>query len=205
MLSVGLWRWYINITITILNIIRPVFYLKHDVSETRFFLRLQVETTHLGSVDRASLCLRSAVKIHKPINVSVIQHRQSPLHAKNKAVCNVWIIQFYSVLIYTHANLIIQRRIAEGIPVKKGNKRERRIWQWECVALLNNVFFAFSRQVYARFEPFSLQKTSFSKIGEVTAHQIIMSENFTPPYSLVRDVCPGVYWFRRVACPTRSP
>jgi hypothetical protein len=28
MLSVGLWRWYINITITILDIIhRPVFYL----------------------------------------------------------------------------------------------------------------------------------------------------------------------------------
>jgi hypothetical protein len=30
---IGLWRWYINITITILDIIhRPVFYLKHDVS-----------------------------------------------------------------------------------------------------------------------------------------------------------------------------
>jgi hypothetical protein len=28
-LSIGLWRWYINITITILDIIhRPVFYLK---------------------------------------------------------------------------------------------------------------------------------------------------------------------------------
>jgi hypothetical protein len=30
MRSVGLWRWYINITVTILDIIRrPVFYLKH--------------------------------------------------------------------------------------------------------------------------------------------------------------------------------
>jgi hypothetical protein len=30
-----LWRWYLNITITILDIIhRPVFYLKHDVLET---------------------------------------------------------------------------------------------------------------------------------------------------------------------------
>jgi hypothetical protein len=29
--SLGLWRWYINITITILDIIhRPVFYLKHN-------------------------------------------------------------------------------------------------------------------------------------------------------------------------------
>jgi hypothetical protein len=29
MLSIGLWRWYINITITIMDIIyRPVFYLK---------------------------------------------------------------------------------------------------------------------------------------------------------------------------------
>jgi hypothetical protein len=37
MLSTGLWRWYINITITILDIMhRPVFYLKHDISETGF-------------------------------------------------------------------------------------------------------------------------------------------------------------------------
>jgi hypothetical protein len=58
MLSVGLWRWYINITITILDIInRPVFYLKHNVSETGFFLRLQMETTQLGHKDRVGPCL----------------------------------------------------------------------------------------------------------------------------------------------------
>jgi hypothetical protein len=35
-----------RITITILDIIyRPVFYLKHDVLETGFCLRLQVEAT----------------------------------------------------------------------------------------------------------------------------------------------------------------
>jgi hypothetical protein len=37
MLFIGLWRCYINIAITILDIIhRPVFYLNHDVSETAF-------------------------------------------------------------------------------------------------------------------------------------------------------------------------
>jgi hypothetical protein len=56
--SIGLWRWYINITITILDIIhRPVFYLKHDVSETGFCLHLRVELTQLGPIDTASLCL----------------------------------------------------------------------------------------------------------------------------------------------------
>jgi hypothetical protein len=58
MLSIGLWRWYINITITILDIIhRPVFYLKHDVSKTGFYFRLQAETSQMGPIDRASLCL----------------------------------------------------------------------------------------------------------------------------------------------------
>jgi hypothetical protein len=51
--SIGLWRRYINATITILDIIdRFVFYLKHDVSEIVFFLRLQVEPTQLGPIDR---------------------------------------------------------------------------------------------------------------------------------------------------------
>jgi hypothetical protein len=56
MLSIGLWRWYINITVTIVDIIlRPVFYLKHYVSQTGFCLRLQVEPTQLVPKDRASL------------------------------------------------------------------------------------------------------------------------------------------------------
>jgi hypothetical protein len=43
MLPVGLWRWYISITIIILDIIyRPVFYLKHNLSETGFCLHLQL-------------------------------------------------------------------------------------------------------------------------------------------------------------------
>jgi hypothetical protein len=49
MLSVGLWRWYINITLTILDSFhRPAFYLKQDVSEIGFYVRLQVEPTQLG-------------------------------------------------------------------------------------------------------------------------------------------------------------
>jgi hypothetical protein len=34
---------------------RPVFYLKHYVSETGFFLRLQMKPTQSGPIDRASL------------------------------------------------------------------------------------------------------------------------------------------------------
>jgi hypothetical protein len=46
---------------TILDIIHhpPVFYLKHNVWETGFYLRLQVEPTQLGPVDLASLCLQT--------------------------------------------------------------------------------------------------------------------------------------------------
>jgi hypothetical protein len=55
----GLWRWYINITITILNIIHlPIFYLKQNVSETELSLRLQVEPTQLCPIYRNILCLR---------------------------------------------------------------------------------------------------------------------------------------------------
>jgi hypothetical protein len=44
------------IKITIMDIIhRPVLYLKYYILETRFCLRLHVERTHLGSIDRSSL------------------------------------------------------------------------------------------------------------------------------------------------------
>jgi hypothetical protein len=46
-----MWRWYINITITILDIIhRPVLYLKLNVSETGFCLRLRVKLTQFGVI-----------------------------------------------------------------------------------------------------------------------------------------------------------
>jgi hypothetical protein len=46
---------YINIIIKILDIIHNnVFYLKHKVSETGFCLRLQVEPTQLGPIERGS-------------------------------------------------------------------------------------------------------------------------------------------------------
>jgi hypothetical protein len=49
MLSIGLWRWYVNITATILDTIhRPVFYLKQGVSETGFCLGLEVIPTGFG-------------------------------------------------------------------------------------------------------------------------------------------------------------
>jgi hypothetical protein len=56
MLYIGLWRWYSNVTLTILDIIhRPVFYSKHKVSETGFCLLLQAElsqTQQIVSGDR---------------------------------------------------------------------------------------------------------------------------------------------------------
>jgi hypothetical protein len=45
MLSIGLWCWYINITITILDIIhRPVFYLKLNWTQLYKFVRTSYET-----------------------------------------------------------------------------------------------------------------------------------------------------------------
>jgi hypothetical protein len=44
----SLWWWYISKTIVFLDITHhPVFYLKHNISETGFHLRLQVEPTQL--------------------------------------------------------------------------------------------------------------------------------------------------------------
>jgi hypothetical protein len=55
MLSIGLWRCYVNITSTFFDIIyRPVC---PRVSETRICLRLQEETAQMGPIERASLCL----------------------------------------------------------------------------------------------------------------------------------------------------
>jgi hypothetical protein len=56
--SVGLWRRYINVTITVLVIThRPVFSLKHNISETGLCLHLRVEPTQLCPIDEANLCL----------------------------------------------------------------------------------------------------------------------------------------------------
>jgi hypothetical protein len=47
-------------TITILDIIHdPVFYVKHDVSEIGFCLRLQAELTQVGPTDKGILYLRT--------------------------------------------------------------------------------------------------------------------------------------------------
>jgi hypothetical protein len=57
--SISLWRWYINITIAFLDIIhRPLFYLKHDVSETVFCFLLEVVPNQMSPIERSSHCLR---------------------------------------------------------------------------------------------------------------------------------------------------
>jgi hypothetical protein len=51
MLYIGLCRWYINVTITILHIIhRRGLYLKHNVSENEFCLQLQGPETDTSSI-----------------------------------------------------------------------------------------------------------------------------------------------------------
>jgi hypothetical protein len=52
MVSIHLRQWYNNITITMFDIIHhPVFYLKHDISETQFCLCPQVVPTQTQSTE----------------------------------------------------------------------------------------------------------------------------------------------------------
>jgi hypothetical protein len=56
----GLRRWYINVTIAVLdNIHCSVFCLKHDVSETACYPRFQVEPIDIGPTYGANLRLRT--------------------------------------------------------------------------------------------------------------------------------------------------
>jgi hypothetical protein len=56
--SIGLWRWYINITITILNIIhRPVFYLKTWCFGDWILFPSSGGPIQIGPTERDSLCL----------------------------------------------------------------------------------------------------------------------------------------------------
>jgi hypothetical protein len=61
------------------NINRRVFYLKCNVSETRFYLRLEVVPTQLAPVDRASSCL-CHYENRKYISMSIIDF--SPVYIK---------------------------------------------------------------------------------------------------------------------------
>jgi hypothetical protein len=59
----------------ILDIIqRPLFYLKHDVSETVFCLRLHVEPTPMCPIERASLCFRNTTN-----SVAVVRRQKVAL------------------------------------------------------------------------------------------------------------------------------
>jgi hypothetical protein len=80
--SIGLWRWYVNITITILNIIhRPLFYLKHDISETGSHLRFRLERTHLWPIDRATIYLRTGDRIQSP--KSCVLNKRTKVNVQN--------------------------------------------------------------------------------------------------------------------------
>jgi hypothetical protein len=54
---------------------RPVYFSKHNVSETGFCLRLQVKPTQLGPVDRATHYLCTIVTTFTPylLYISILQ------------------------------------------------------------------------------------------------------------------------------------
>jgi hypothetical protein len=75
--SIGLWRRYVNKTIIILDTInRPIFYLKHNVSEIGFSSRLRVELTQLSPTNRVSLCL------HPELYIYIYRAQMSMFHLK---------------------------------------------------------------------------------------------------------------------------
>jgi hypothetical protein len=124
MLSIGLWRWYINITIKFWTLFIVLYFIQNSDSETGFCLRLQVKHTQLGPIDRASLCLRTPattpVKFikstqHKPdsrygnvnshwwfINyrtLHITELRQSHWVTHSKGYCNCHTHKFFCVSI----------------------------------------------------------------------------------------------------------
>jgi hypothetical protein len=74
--SIFLWRWYIKVTITILNIIhRPVFYLKHDISETGFYYDMVVWRTNSLLAGIKSFSIR-----HAPVFVKTSRFEYQPYY-----------------------------------------------------------------------------------------------------------------------------
>jgi hypothetical protein len=54
----SLWVWYFDMSMRVLDVNRRhVFYYKHSVAMTEFFLRLQMVTSHLGAINRERVCL----------------------------------------------------------------------------------------------------------------------------------------------------
>jgi hypothetical protein len=95
--SKSLWRWYINVIIVSLHIIHCCFYLKHNVSEAGFCLRLQIKHTPLGPIDRDSPYLRTGWWIMSRNVIFILMYRSHKLlhlivylskrpHGKKKSV-----------------------------------------------------------------------------------------------------------------------
>jgi hypothetical protein len=77
---VGLWRDYINVAITILDIIhRSIFYLKHGATETGSCLRLQVEPTQFGPIHGASLSPDTSSNTNMVCKTKATQHKRTLL------------------------------------------------------------------------------------------------------------------------------
>jgi hypothetical protein len=53
---------------------RPVLYLKHDVLETRFCLRLAVEIAHMSKMNKAGLCFWTNIPSSQTYNLPSVGH-----------------------------------------------------------------------------------------------------------------------------------
>jgi hypothetical protein len=97
----------VNITITIMDIIHcPVFYSKHNVSETAFCLNLQVEPAQLGPIDRASFCLRTPATT--PMEFIKPTQYKPPMRVN---IFLPWISTLLGHNLYIHALLGPQNRL----------------------------------------------------------------------------------------------
>lgn len=66
--AIGLWPW--RMTVIILDIIRrSAFYFKQNVSESRLWLHLQVESIQLDPIDRTSLYLHRLSMFHLQVKI----------------------------------------------------------------------------------------------------------------------------------------
>jgi hypothetical protein len=60
---------------------RPVYFSKHDVSETGFCLRLQVKATQLGPIDRHLYQYQDGVC--KPVQLNLLRPQKNIIVSKN--------------------------------------------------------------------------------------------------------------------------
>jgi hypothetical protein len=86
-----------DVTITILDIIHHSVLFKSRRFGPGFCLRLQVEPTQLGPIDRASLCLQTTIGFIKPTQHKPPTRVATFLHLKSPYMCQFYLLGYNSV------------------------------------------------------------------------------------------------------------